>query len=100
MRPQYLEMYDDAIFIETGCIVACEELNKWRAGGPGCESTDWYNETMKKASLRHNHNLSIEGGNKIMKYFLSFSYYDEDGIFKVGIWVMTAIRSETMFLPN
>lgn len=82
---QYLEMYDDAIFYRDGVhSITNEELNKWRAGGPGYESTDWYNETMKKASLRHNHNLSIEGGNKIMKYFLSFSYYDEDGIFKSG----------------
>ena len=82
---QYLEMYDDAIFFRDGVhSITKEELNKWRIGGPGYESTDWYNETMKKASLRNNHNLSIEGGNKIMKYFLSFSYYDEDGIFKSG----------------
>ena len=64
---QYLEMYDDAIFYRDGVhSITNEELNKWRAGGPGYESTDWYNETMKKASLRHNHNLSIEGGNKII----------------------------------
>lgn len=82
---QYLEMYDDAIFFRDGLhSISQEELNKWRAGGAGYESTDWYNETMKEASMRHNHNLSIEGGSKIMRYFLSFSYYDEDGIFKSG----------------
>lgn len=46
---QYLEMYDDAIFYRDGVhSITNEELNKWRAGGPGYESTDWYNETMKK----------------------------------------------------
>lgn len=49
---QYLEMYDDAIFYRDGVhSITNEELNKWRAGGPGYESTDWYNETMKKSQF-------------------------------------------------
>ena len=80
---QYLEMYDDAIFYRDGVhSITNEELNKWRAGGPGYESTDWYNETMKKASLRHNHNLSLMGGNSKTNYIANLNYASRQGIMK------------------
>ncbi len=42
-------------------------------------STDWYKKILRNAQMQ-NHNLSISGGTKYSKSYLSLSYLDEQGI--------------------
>lgn len=59
-----------------------EELEKWKQGAPGYESTDWYDLVMKKHALQTQHNISVSGGNEAVDYFVSFGYYNEEGLVK------------------
>ncbi|MEO6682530.1 MAG: SusC/RagA family TonB-linked outer membrane protein, partial [Ginsengibacter sp.] len=80
---QYLEMYDNAIFFRNGThSIAKEELDKWKAGGPGYESTNWYAETFKKNALQQQHDFSVRGGSDNVKYFVSLGHFNEGGLFK------------------
>lgn len=46
---------------------------------PAAYNTDWQDELYRNAAFQR-HNLSFSGGNKDVKYFLSGSYQDNDGI--------------------
>ena len=82
---QYLEMYDNAIFFRDGVHhITKEELDKWRQGAPGYESTNWYNETFKKTASQHQHDFSVRGGTDAINYFTSVGYFNESGLFKSG----------------
>lgn len=81
--PQYLEMYNDAIFFRDGTYaISREELDNWRAGGPGYESTDWYRETFKSAALQQQHDFSVRGGSEAVSYFMSVGHFNEGGLFR------------------
>ena len=80
---QYLEMYNDAIFFRDGTYsIAKDELQKWREGGPGYESTDWYEETFKPAAAQQQHDFSVRGGTENVDYFVSLGYFNEGGLFR------------------
>ncbi|WP_400262637.1 SusC/RagA family TonB-linked outer membrane protein [Sphingobacterium sp. SG20118] len=82
---QYLEMYDNALFFRDGVHnITEEELNKWREGGPGYESTNWYKETFKNTAPQHQHDFSVRGGTDAINYFTSVGYFNEGGLFKSG----------------
>lgn len=82
---QYLEMYNDAVYFRDGThSITQEELNKWRAGGPGYESTDWYNETFKSSAMQQQHDFSVRGGGDKAQYFVSLGHYNEGGLFESG----------------
>ncbi len=75
MPTSMLEMMNAAEYVEvmneyginngTGATTTPEELEKWRAGGPGYESTDWMDETFKKVAFSTQHTLSVSGGGKM-----------------------------------
>lgn len=80
---QYLEMYDDAVFYRDGNhFISQEELQLWREGGPGYESTNWFDETFKDYAFQQQHNFSIRGGSEKVDYFVSFGTFSEGGLFK------------------
>jgi TonB-linked SusC/RagA family outer membrane protein len=82
---QYLQMYDDAVFFRDGTHpISQAEIERWKTGGTGYESTDWYNETFKKASVQQQHDLSVRGGTDKINFFSSLGYYNENGMFKSG----------------
>lgn len=43
-------------------------------------NTDWQKELTKKTPLTHEHNLSVSGGNEVLNYRVSGSYYDGNSI--------------------
>lgn len=45
-------------------------------------NTDWYDYLFKHSNPTQEHNLSISGGSKSLKYILSGNYYDQKGIFR------------------
>ena len=80
---QYFEMRNDAnLFAGLGNFISPEELDKWRQGGPGYESTDWYDASFKKNSFRQEHNLSATGGNKKVKYHINTGFVDDGSILR------------------
>ncbi|HKG05212.1 MAG TPA: TonB-dependent receptor [Pedobacter sp.] len=82
---EWMQMRNDAAFLGTGApFVTREELNKYIAGGPGYESTDWYDEVMKKNALQQQHNLSASGGSEKTQYFVSLGYQREEGLLKTN----------------
>ena len=80
---QYMEMYNDANIFRNGTpSITADELAKWRQGGPGYESTNWYDETFRKNAMQQQHDFSVRGGNENVNYFVSLGYFNENGLFK------------------
>ncbi len=82
---QYYEMRNDAnINVGMEPFISQEELEKWKAGGPGYESTNWADETFLNRSIRHEHSLSAEGGTEKVSYYLNFGMVKDGGILQSG----------------
>ena len=45
-------------------------------------SINWIDYFMKDYALQSQHNVSVSGGNKVAKYFVSLGMLDQDGMFK------------------
>ncbi len=66
-------------------MYSAEDIQKYKDGtDPFYANTDWYASCLKKYTLQNHHNLNITGGTDKMKYMVSGSYSNEDGIFKSG----------------
>jgi TonB-dependent starch-binding outer membrane protein SusC len=60
-----------------------EVLQKYKDGSdPNYISEDWYAASLRKHVLQSQHNLNIRGGSEAIKYSVSGSYSNENGIFK------------------
>lgn len=61
------------------------EIQKFEEGSdPNYQSVDWYGEVVKNASTQSQHNLNIRGGSENVKYSVSGSFSNQEGIFKNG----------------
>lgn len=60
------------------------ELQKFKDGSDplGYPDVNWFDYLTRKNYLQTQHNLSVSGGTKVVKYFASIGYLFEDGIFK------------------
>ncbi len=60
------------------------ELQKFKDGSDplGYPDVNWFDYLTRKSYLQTQHNLSVSGGTKIVKYYASIGYLFEDGIFK------------------
>lgn len=63
-----------------------EELKKFADGSDPVNypSVNWYKEILKPNTFQSQHNLALRGGSENVKYSLSGSYSNQDGIFKKG----------------
>jgi len=57
--------------------------------------TDWKSATIKKGSALQNHNVTISGGSKDLRYFGSASYLSQDGLIKNNNFNRLNIRANT-----
>ncbi len=82
---QYVELQVDA-YASAGIPpkYTPEELAAWQAGGPGYESTNWADETLKNSSMRNEYNLSAEGGSKKVSYYFNMGYVTDNGLLNSG----------------
>lgn len=55
------------------------EIMPYINGESGLTNTDWQDEVMRTA-ITHSHNLSLSGGNKSARYFISGNYMRDEGI--------------------
>lgn len=80
---EFMQMRNDAAIFGTGTpFVTQQELQKYINGEPGYQGTDWYDVTMRKAAMQHQHTLSASGGTDKTTYFVSLGYMNEEGLLK------------------
>lgn len=80
---QFVEMTDeDKVNRGQEPIYGAEELAKWKAGGEGYESYNWYDNMVKDWSPQQQYNVNVRGGSKRFKYFSSIGYLDQSGMWK------------------
>ncbi|UII77221.1 TonB-dependent receptor [Flagellimonas sp. HMM57] len=58
--------------------------------------TDWYDELLQTGVIQ-SHNFSVSGGSKTVDYFLSYNFYDEEGILADNKFTRGNIRSNNTF---
>src|SRR5699024_10194960 len=56
----------------------------WSGRRIGNANYDWPDELTKDFSFNQTHNLSVNGGNENMQYYLSAGYYKNSGIYSYG----------------
>lgn len=83
--PEFAGAYDYARLLNEYMgseVYTWEELEKFRTGSDPerYPDTDWYDLMLKKNAIQHNHNLSVSGGRDEIKYFASFGYVDQGGL--------------------
>ncbi|MDO5570224.1 MAG: TonB-dependent receptor [Bacteroidales bacterium] len=79
---QFAEMYNEAY----GYNYFSEEAMEAYKTGSNPDlypNVDWMDNIFKKNSFNRRGNVSVSGGAKIVKYYISGGYYGEDGLFKV-----------------
>jgi TonB-linked SusC/RagA family outer membrane protein len=57
--------------------------------------TDWKSATVAKSSPMQNHNLTLSGGGKDVRYFASVSYLNQDGLIKNNSFDRVNVRTNT-----
>ncbi len=64
-----------------------EQIQKFRDGSDPLNypNTNWLNQVLKNQALQSQHNLSVNGGNNDVKYFLSLGAVSQDGLYKNGV---------------
>lgn len=63
--------------IAAGAAPADNKVGDIEGGG-----TDWQSVLFQKNALVQNHDLSLSGGNTKTTYYVSFNYFDQDGVVK------------------
>ncbi|RAJ02406.1 TonB-linked SusC/RagA family outer membrane protein [Chitinophaga skermanii] len=82
---EWIQMRNDAAVLGTGApFLTKEEMQKYIDGAPGYESTDWYNETMKKQAMQQQHTFSASGGNEKTQFYIGLGYVNEEGLLKTN----------------
>ncbi len=82
---QWIVMRNDAaVNIGLDPIYTKEEVELWRQGEEGYESTDWYNETMKKFNMLQQHTFSVQGGSDKVNFYVSLGFLKDPGLLKTN----------------
>jgi len=77
--------YVNQLDIEAGNSprYSAAEIQKFADGSdPNYINENWYTTSLKKNTLTEQHNLNVRGGSDNIKYSVSGSFSNEDGIFK------------------
>ena len=82
---QYIELVRESDLLDGAGIDATfseEDLQRFANREPGYEGGDWVNGLINNNAPMHQHNLSVSGGSKDIKYFTSFGYLDQESYFR------------------
>jgi TonB-dependent starch-binding outer membrane protein SusC len=80
-----LAQYINQLDVEAGGNprYSASDLQKFQDGtDPNFPNVNWYKESLRKNVPKSQHNLNVRGGTENMKYSVSGSFSDENGIFK------------------
>ncbi len=98
---QYMEYYNLARVLDGDQpYFTQEQIDMTSNGDPndGLENTDW-TAPMYKSTLMHQHNLSVSGGSKKIRYFISGGILSQDGIIKGHNYQKGSFRSNVEATP-
>ena len=82
---QYVELVRESDLLDGAGIDATfteDDLQKFRDKAPGYEGGDWVNGLISNNAPMHQHNLSVSGGSKDIRYFTSFGFLDQESYFR------------------
>ena len=82
---QYIELVRESDLLDGAGIDATfteEDLQRFTNREPGYEGGDWVNDLISNNAPMHQHNLSVSGGSKTVRYFTSFGYTDQESYFR------------------
>lgn len=89
--PNYIESYEYATLMNEACQVSGvnipwseEEIERFRDGSSPYlyPNVNWTDEVLKKNAFQTINNLSVTGGNEIIRYFLNVGFSSQSGLFK------------------
>jgi TonB-linked SusC/RagA family outer membrane protein len=87
--PSLMNAYDYARYLNiaranSGAqpVFSDSEIQQYEDGT--LPSTDWWNASLKKRTAMWQHNLIVDGGSKISKYFISLGYLDQGGLYELS----------------
>jgi TonB-linked SusC/RagA family outer membrane protein len=65
-------------------IYTADEIRKFADGSDpdNYPDTDWYGLMLSQDAVQQTHNLTVNGGNNDIKYFTSFGYIDQKGLWE------------------
>lgn len=86
---RYLELHVTDPEHNPGVLVDTEGIQDGRntPSNPGwayVSNTDWLRAFYRNSGFMHQHNLSVSGGTEKVKYYASFGYKGQQGIFRYG----------------
>ncbi len=95
-RPKYLNSYDYARLYNRATLnddpslpvdqlpYKDEDIQKYKDhSSPFTHpDVDWWKEVIQPNALQQKHSLSVSGGSENFKYFMSFGYLNQDGIYR------------------
>ena len=82
---QYIELVRESDLLDGAGIDATfteEDLQRFTNREPGYEGGNWVDGLISNNAPMHQHNLSVSGGSKTVRYFTSFGYTDQESYFR------------------
>ncbi len=65
--------------------IEAQESGQWYGGfSTGADDVDYYDVVYRDWTFSQEHNLSASGGNKRFNYYASGSFFDQNGLIKIG----------------
>lgn len=86
---RYAKLYNEAYLNDnpgTEPVYKQDDLDLYQNGtSPYTHpNVNWIDEVLKKQTIAQRYNLSIQGGSSRAKYFVNFSYQNNDGLYKTA----------------
>lgn len=83
--PQFANSYDFARYKNDymgSTIYTNEEIQKFADGSDPEKypNTDWYSKMLTKNAIQHQHSITVSGGKQNIKFFTSFGFVDQGGL--------------------
>ncbi|EGK02507.1 SusC/RagA family TonB-linked outer membrane protein [Dysgonomonas gadei] len=97
---QYMVLVNE-LYLNNGeaLLYSSKDIADARAGLT--PNTDWQEEVFNKDAPVQNHQISISGGNDKLSYYLSFGYFDQEGIiggnYKASNYKRWSVRSNNTY---
>ncbi|QGY43673.1 SusC/RagA family TonB-linked outer membrane protein [Maribellus comscasis] len=90
--PDYVNAYQFASMLTqaeggvgSGSTFSQEDIDKYKEGTePGYVSTNWKKEVMREWAPQQLHNLNINGGNEVTKYYFNLGYLNQGSMWRSG----------------
>lgn len=84
---QWLDYYSD-MYVQHGSPspFTQAEINHYLSGDlpDRYPSVDWISESVRELAVTQKYNVNAKGGTSKVRYYISGSYYDEDGMFRTS----------------